>query len=133
MIFLFIHSGSNLLASILLLIQWAHTRCRGLYWFLGATWNWSGGQQSLRAAWLGRYPVCLLHTCLLVLVPQQVALFYGVDGGPGLAALLLVDQALVVGQLGLWLDVKQGGVVSQVLYTLQLILLHLMLKIQRVC
>ena len=74
-----------------------------------------------------------VHTCLLVLVPQQVALFYGDDGGPGLAAQLLVDQVLVVGQRGLWLDVKQGGAVSQVLYTLQLILLHLMLKIQRVC
>ena len=91
------------------------------------------GQQSLRAAWLGRYPFCRLHTCLLVLVPQQVALFYGDDGGPGLAAQLRVDQVLVVGQRGLWLDVNQGGAVSQVLYTLQLILLHLMLKIQRVC
>ena len=60
-------------------------------------------------------------------------LLWGDDGGPGLTSLLLVDQDLVVGQLGLWLDVKQGGVVSQVLYTLQLILLHLMLKIQRVC
>ena len=67
-------------------------------------------------------------------VPQQVALFFGGDdGGPGLTALLLVDQGLVVGQLGLWLGVNQGGVVSQVLYTLQLLLLHLMLKIQRVC
>ena len=74
-----------------------------------------------------------VHTCLLVLVPQQVALFYGDDGGPGLAAQLLVDQVLVVGQRGLWLDVNQGGAVSQVLYTLQLILFHLMLKIQRVC
>lgn len=74
-----------------------------------------------------------VHTCLLVLVPQQVALFYGDDGGPGLAAQLRVDQVLVVGQRGLWLDVNQGGAVSQVLYTLQLILLHLMLKIQRVC
>ena len=56
-----------------------------------------------------------VHTCLLVLVPQQVALFYGDDGGPGLAAQLRVDQVLVVGQRGLWLDVNQGGAVSQVI------------------
>ena len=91
------------------------------------------GQQSTHAAWLGRYPFCLLHTCLLVLAHSRLHSSLGDDDGPGLTALLLVDQDLVVGQLGLWLDVKQGGVVSQVLYTLQLLLLHLMLKIQRVC
>ena len=76
---------------------------------------------------LDAIPSAWLHTCLLVSFPQQVANFSGDDDGPGLAAQLLVDQGLVVGQLVLWLNVKLGGVVSQVLHTLQLLLLHLML------
>ena len=127
MVFLFIHCGSNLLASILLLIQGALTRCRGLIWFLGATWNLSGGSNLLVLRGWDAIPSAWLHTCLLVSFPQQVANFSGDDDGPGLAAQLLVDQGLVVGQLVLWLNVKLGGVVIQVLHTLQLLLLHLML------
>ena len=64
MIFLFIHSGSNLLASISLLIQWALTRCRGLYWFLGATWNLSGGSNlSVLRGWDAIPSACCTPAC----------------------------------------------------------------------
>ena len=61
-VFLFIHSGSNLLASIFLLIQGPDLVPR-------RDLELVRGQQSTRAAWLGRYPVCLVAHLLAGFFP----------------------------------------------------------------
>ena len=109
--------------SVFLLIQGAHTLCGDPDLISRHDRVLVRGQHFTRTDWLGHYPFCLVGLLLDGLLPQQVDNSLGDDGGSIHAAQLLVDQALVVGQRVLWLNINlQDDRVTQVLRTLKLLL-----------